>query len=67
MVAASSLHRRLRKLPTAKPAPSFWLVDIMPDGSKVDHYTGEAWPIKTYQNRDQRAPEMVLELNMGEA
>jgi len=67
MVAASSLRKRLRKLPTAKPAPSFWLVEIRPDGSEVEHKTGESWPTEAYLNRNQAAPEMVLKLNMGEA
>ncbi|MDO9582662.1 MAG: hypothetical protein Q7J24_06075 [Desulfomicrobium sp.] len=65
MVAASSLRRRLRRLPGDKPAPSFWLVSIMPDGTEHDHHTLEPWPTQAYLNRDQRAPEMVLKLTMG--
>lgn len=65
MVAASSLRKRLRRLPQAKPAPSFWLVDIMPDGSEVDHKTRKAWPTAEYLDRDQDAPEMCLFLNFS--
>ncbi len=66
MVAASStLRRRLRKLPRAKPAPSFWLVEIRQDGSEVERATGKPWPTAEYLNRDQGAPEMVLRLNVG--
>ena len=66
MVAASStLRRRLRRLPRAKHAPSFWLVEIRQDGSEVERATGKPWPTADYLNRDQGAPEMVLKLNMG--
>jgi hypothetical protein len=66
MVAASSLRRRLRRLPGDKPVPSFWLVEIRQDGSEVDSNTGAPWPTQSYLNRDQRAPSMALKLNMGE-
>lgn len=65
MVAASSLRRRLRNLPQAKPAPSFWLVEIRQDGSEVEYWTAKPWPTAEYLNRDQAAPEMVLKLNTG--
>jgi len=62
MVAASSLRRRLRRLPGDRPEPSFWLVSIQQDGSEVEHNTGEPWPTQAYLSRDTRAPEMVLKL-----
>jgi hypothetical protein len=65
MVAPATLRRRLRRLPGDKPEPSFWLVSILQDGSEVDHNTLEPWPTAAFLNRDQRAPEMVLKLNMG--
>ena len=63
MVAASTLRRRLRRLPGDKPEPSFWLVGIKSDGTEADYYSGEPWPTQAYLNRDQRAPEMVLKLH----
>ena len=67
MVAASSLRRRLRRLPGDRPAPSLWLVSILQDGSEVEHNTGEPWPTQAYLNRDTRAPELVLKLTEAQA
>ena len=67
MVAASSLRRRLRRLPGDRPAPSLWLVSILQDGTEADHNTGEPWPTAEYLDRDQRAPELVLKLTEAHA
>ncbi len=63
MVAASStLRRRLRRLPTAKPTPMGWLIDVYPDGRELEHGTGRPWPVPEFLDRPEGVPDLVLRL-----